>query len=52
MYREAADMQQKAVPKGAPWLPLKKPGNLDLGKVEKRRLTMGSGSPARVRRAE
>ena len=38
LYREATDVQQKKVLKGARWLLLKNPENLDVEKDEKRRL--------------
>jgi transposase len=38
LYREATDVQQKAVLKGTRWLLLKNPENLDTKKDEKRRL--------------
>jgi transposase len=38
LYREATDVQQKAVLKGIRWLLLKNPENLDVEKDEKRRL--------------
>jgi transposase len=38
LYREATDVQQKAVLKGVRWLLLKNPENLDVEKDEKRRL--------------